>query len=265
MSTGVLVALIASLTSLVVAASSARAQRKTARETREEQRRSDAKVVLDKYRGPLLAAASEVGRRVENIRHDKFLAYVGPGSERTRQARLTTLFRFAQYFGWREILRTEVQLLRFEREADTRRVAALIGDIDWAFGSDKLGEGVRGMLWAEEQRGIGELMKSRNEDGSCTSRGYATFASEYDEKFAPWMNRLEAHVLSEEALTSRRLLLLQWALLGLVTQRDEEQAHSNEKWMARAREELQEDPAPHAPRIERTIRAHAQGQALTEP
>src|SRR4051794_33926029 len=138
MSTGVWVALIASLTSLAVAASAARVQRKTARETREEQRRSDAKVVLDKYRGPLLASAADLGRRLDNIRHDHFLAYAGPRSERAGQARLTTLFRFAQYFAWREILRTEVQLLRFEREGDTRRVSVLIADIDRTFGSDNL-------------------------------------------------------------------------------------------------------------------------------
>ena len=140
MDTAVWVALITSTTSLAVAATSLSFQRKTAREAREEQRRSDAKVVLDKYRGPLLQAGSELGHRINNIRHDSFLSYARTGSSRDVQARLTTLFRFAQYFGWREVLRTEAQLLRFEREDDTRLVAALIGDIGWAFATDKVAD-----------------------------------------------------------------------------------------------------------------------------
>src|SRR5262245_47131591 len=114
METGVWVALITSATSLVVAGTSLFFQRKGAKEEREEKRRSEAKVILDKYRGPLLMAAVDLGRRINNIRHGGFLVFADPGHERGQQAKLTTLFRIAQYFGWREILRTEVQLLRFE-------------------------------------------------------------------------------------------------------------------------------------------------------
>jgi hypothetical protein len=260
MNTGVWVAVIASATSLSVALTTARSQRRSAREAREEQRQSDAKVVLDKYRGPLLAAAFELGRRIDNIRNDNFLGNLGAGGARERHARLTTLFRFAQYFGWREILRTEVQLLRFEREGDTQLVALLINDIDWAFGSDSLGEPEtiwEERIWAEEQRAIGELMICRNQDGSAAVRGYATFVSEYDETFAPWMNRLEAYVLSKDATSSRRLLLVEWALLGLVARLDDEDANTRETWMARAEEELEEDLAHDAPRIDQRIRTHA--------
>jgi hypothetical protein len=256
MNTAVWVALIASATSLAVAAASAWFQRRDVRTAREEQRRSDAKVVLDRYRGPLLAAAADLGHRINNIRHDEFLSYATTESDREPQARLTTLFRFAQYFGWREILRTEVQLLRFERETDTRRVAWLIGDIDWAFATDRVADGDDGMLWAEEQRAIGELMIAPGHDGSSTCRGYAAYASEYGKRFAPWLDRLGDQVISQRALSSQRLQLVQWALLGLVTQLDEEHAHRDQKWMARARDELSQAAAPNATRVELSIRGH---------
>jgi hypothetical protein len=229
---GVWVALIASATSLVVSAASVWNQRVTAR----AEQRSQAKRVLDRYRGPLLAAASDLGHRINNIRHDEFLSYLD--SSRATDAERTTLFRLAQYFGWREVLRTEVQLLRFDTDAETQLVAALIADVDWVFATDALTDGSRGMLWAEEQRGVGELMVLARENGSSTCRGYASFVGDYEAKFAPWMDGLAAQVLSSAALSSYRLRLVQWALAGLVTQLDDEHAHSDEKWMTVADSEL---------------------------
>lgn len=124
MSTAVLVALITSATSLAVALSSPWLQQRTAKQARQ----SEAKKVLDRYRGPLLVAASDLGHRINNIRHDDFLLYVND-PDRQVQASRTTLFRFAQYFGWREILRTEVQLLRFHHEKDTQLVARLLAAV----------------------------------------------------------------------------------------------------------------------------------------
>lgn len=264
METGVWVALIASATSVIVAGFSLYFQRKSIKEERAEKQRSDAKVVLDKYRGPLLVAASDLGQRLNNIRHDEFLVYATPGMERERQAKLTTLFRFAQYFGWCEILRTEAQLLRFEHEADTQLAAALIGDIHWAFATDKVNDGVHGMLWAEEQRGIGELMVLRNGESSSTSYGYVRFVREYDERFAAWMDRIADLALGEEAIDSHRLRLVQWGLLGLVKQLDEEHAHTGEKWMDQARKELKKNPEPGAPRVESSIRNHM-AEAVQQP
>jgi hypothetical protein len=55
-------------------------------------RRQDAKAVLDRYRGPLLDAAWQLGARLENIRHDEFFdCYLSPDCDRERDARLTTL------------------------------------------------------------------------------------------------------------------------------------------------------------------------------
>jgi hypothetical protein len=266
--TGVWVALIASATSLVVSAASIWNQRVTAR----AEQRSQAKRVLDKYRGPLLAAAFDLGHRINNIRHDKFLNYL-KSTDRAEDARRTTLFRCAQYFGWREILRTEVQLLRFDTDVETQVVAALIADVDRAFATDALTDRSQGMLWAEEQRGIGELMVLAREDGSSICRGYAAFAHDYQATFEPWMDRLASQVLSSAALSSYRLRLVQWALAGLVTQLDDKHAHTDAWWMTVADSELlnpqfdpisnpkilpkeaQQSPTIKRPGIEERIRA----------
>jgi hypothetical protein len=149
----------------------------------------------------------------------------------------------------------------------------MIGDVDWAFATDRLTDGSKGMLWAEEQRAIGELMVTTRDDGSSICQGYAAFSDEYKIRFEPRMRSLASHVLAKSALCSYRLRLVQWALTGLVAQLDEEHVHSDAKWMAVAGSELQEpefDPIlnpeilPRAaqrsvslerPRVEERIRA----------
>ena len=173
MSSTVLAALIAAGTSLIVTLGAGILQRHFSRVDRADEQRSRARVVLDKYRGPLLHAASDLGSRVDKIRHRHFLDQA-PAPPDSDYAKLSTLFRIAQYCAWREVLRREVQLMHFDREADTQAVAAFIGFVTWAMASDKH-DGTYGLIWVEQQRGIGELMLSERPDGSSTVCGFATF------------------------------------------------------------------------------------------
>jgi hypothetical protein len=260
--TALVVAGISGAVALASAALSWRAQlavtdltAKRERETREEERRSEAKVVLDRYRGPLLDAAWQLGDRVDNIRNRGFLAYVSGGSGREQDAKLTTLFRFAYFFGWREFVRTQVQLLRFENEEDTRLVAGFLGDVARVLASDRLDEG-RAMLWADEQRGIGELMTEDRSGASSVVRGHASFHRDYDEVFASWMERLAGDLLAPAAVASDRLRLLQWALFGLVRRLDEERAYGG-GWMDRTAEEIRErGPQERVTKPEVELREH---------
>jgi hypothetical protein len=221
-------------------------QAQLARESREEERRSEAKQVLDRYRGPLMDAAWQLGNRIDNIRNRGFLTYLKPGSGREQDAKLTTLFRFAQFFGWREFVRGEVQLLRFENERDTQLVSGFLNDIAWIFSTHTLDSG-RAMLWADEQRGIGELMASERPGGSGV-RGHASFHKDYNEVFAPWMERLAGDVLSDQAKSSDRLRLLQWALFGLVRRLDEEGVYGPSDWMTDAERELRHETSSRSVR-----------------
>ena len=75
MDTALVVACISGLVALASAAFSGWTQiqvSKRERVSREEERRSETKVVLDRYRGPLLDAAWELGDRVNNIRNRGF-------------------------------------------------------------------------------------------------------------------------------------------------------------------------------------------------
>jgi hypothetical protein len=242
--TALLVAILSGVVALASAAVSRSTQLKLTRLTAErekeakaEERRSAAKVVLDRCRGPLLDAAWQLGDVIDNIRHRDFLAYLSPGGGREQDAKFTTLFRLARYLGWREYVRTEVQLLRFEKERDTRLVAGFLDDVSWVLASDRL-DGEWAMLWGDEQRAIGELMTEHPSAASSIVRGHASFRRGYDETFAPWMERLAADLLTPAAVTSDRLRVLQWALWGLVSRLDEERAYSTAGWMARSADEV---------------------------
>jgi hypothetical protein len=215
------------------------------REVRDEERRSEAKIVLDRYRGPLLDAAWHLGNRIDNIRNRGFLGYLRATSGRAQDAKLTTLFRFANYFGWREFVRAQVQLMRFANEQDTRLVAAFLDDVAYVFSSDTLDEG-QAMLWADEQRGIGELMTENRMGASSPVQSHAGFHRSYDEVFASWMERFAAELLVPVAVTSDRLRLLQWALYGLVCRLDEETAYGGGGWLERTDLEIRASAASEA-------------------
>jgi len=91
---------------------------------------------LDRYRAPLLAAVDDLGRRLNNIRNDGFLAYLDT-AERREAALLSTLFRLAQYLGWVEIVYGYSDRLRFESDRATRSVTETIGDIGWVLAADE--------------------------------------------------------------------------------------------------------------------------------
>lgn len=211
-------------------------------EERQSQAKSEAKVVLDRYRGPLLDAAWQLGDRLDSIRNRGFLAYLSEGSGRERDAKLTALFRFAYYFGWREFVRTQVQLLRFENEDDTRSAAGFLNDVSEVLASDLM-DGKCAMLWSDEQRGIGELMTEQPSGASSIVRGHAAFHRDYEKTFALWMERFSGDLLSPAALTSDRLRLLQWALYGLVRQLDEEGTYGG-VWIDRSSSEIRQ-PTQH--------------------
>jgi hypothetical protein len=257
--TALVVACISAVVALVSAAFSGWTQLQVAKrekEGRAEERRSDAKVILDRYRGPLLDAAWQLGDRLDNIRRRQFFGYLSEGSGRAQDAKLSTLFRFAYYLGWREFVRTQVQLLRFENEEDTRLAAALLNDVTWMLASDKL-DGTWAMLWGDEQRGIGELMAEQPPGASSIVRGHAAFYRDFDEVFAPWMERFASDLFSRTAaVKSDRLRLLQWALYGLVRQLDEQCAYSG-GWIDQSMKEIRQPTRQgNATKHEEQLREH---------
>lgn len=185
------------------------------------QARHDAKKALDNYREPLLAAAYELQARLYNILQLKFVErYISDDTAGKRNPAIeSTLYVFAQFFGWREIIRREVQYLRFSRDRQTREIGRLLQDIGETFLSDKYGS--QFMIWRVEQRGLGERM-ILSADGKMTCLGYASFI-DHRPTMQEWLQPLENDLENLQDGGRRRLTELQRLLLELVRQLDDKQ------------------------------------------
>lgn len=170
-----------------------------------------AEELLTRYREPLASAAFDLQSRLYNILRLGFFDHFGGDHPRSEEAMRTTLFRIAQYFGWSEILRRDIQFLSFPDGDATRRVTALQLQISRGFLND--GHGPAMMIWADEQRALGERMIVEL-NGKVLCMGYATFGDHCETTFAPWLERVRAEVLEPTAV--ERLNGLQHLLCELV-------------------------------------------------
>jgi hypothetical protein len=245
LSSALIVAVIAGVVALTSAGIAAWSQVKVKsleQSAKENETRSNARIVLDRYRGPLLDAAWDLGDRLDNILDRRFLSSFET-APRDEVAISSTLFRLAQYFGWAEIVRREVQLLRFESAADTRRSAYFLSLVmrrfatdwyDWDEAREQAARWITGyrhdqlpprhlMLWQEEQRGIGERMIPAATDARCI--GYASFLDQYAEGFSRLLADFESGLRVRGVENSLRLVEVRDALARLVQQLDEEQRY----------------------------------------
>jgi hypothetical protein len=184
------------------------------------QARREAQAVLSRHREPLLAAAYELQSRLHNILCNRFVENYVLGARSSKQdaALESTLYVFAQFFGWREIIRREIQFLRFSEDQETREVSRILRDIGETFLSDRYGR--QFMIWRVEQRGLGERMIV-NTNGTPTCMGYATFVDERG-TMKEWLEPLERDLRDIGQDGSERLKKLQHLLLELVQRLDKD-------------------------------------------
>lgn len=172
----------------------------------------EAETALRRYKEPLVSSAYDLQSRLFNILHQDFLVYVRENRwERRREAVDTTLFAFAQYFGWREVLRREIQLLRFE----TQDIGRLLSAITGTFSIDDLGPEF--MLWKPEQRAIGEAMIEMWR-GEPACAGYLEFIrrrKDMEVWLAPLQRDLESFIPGRGG--TDRLRKVQNLLIDLIT------------------------------------------------
>jgi hypothetical protein len=185
------------------------------------QARHDAKKVLDNYREPLIAASFELQARLYNILRLRFVEKYIKGEETSKRdsALESTLYVFAQFFGWREIIRREVQYLRFSRNRQTREIGQLLRDIGETFLSDEYG--TQFMIWRVEQRGIGERMVE-SADSQMKCLGYASFIKQRS-TMEEWLSPLENDLENLQDGGRKRLTELQHMLVKLVRHLDDKQ------------------------------------------
>lgn len=183
------------------------------------QGRRDARKVLDTYQEPLIAAAYELQARLYNILSLSFVdRYLKNDTQGKHDAAIySTLYVFAQFFGWRELIRGEVQYLSYSRHQRTRRVSQLLRDIGEEFLADSYGR--QFMLWRVEQRGLGERMIT-SVNGRMTCLGYAAFLEQCD-TMDEWLKPLEHDLENLDEGGRRRLTKVQHLLLELVRELDD--------------------------------------------
>ena len=165
------------------------------REARVEGRQFDRAQVMRRYQGPLMHAAYDLQSRLYNILADHFFdAYLAKGSATQRHyAQHNTAFLIAQFFGWMEIIRQEVQFIEFSDDDDTRRLSDLRDEIYRLWQTDRLADPL--MIWAGEQRAIGELMiDPRGSPLVCM--GYAKYLKSFGAGQEPLIDRLALAVLA---------------------------------------------------------------------
>ena len=201
----------------------------------EEERRAKTKAelladLMARYRDPLLQAAFDLQSRIYNIVQQGFLqTHYCNGSDSTREyARENTLFVLADYLGWVEILRREVQFLDLGDEVANRAWTERLLAVRSALLTDRFSPRFR--LFNGQQRAIGEIMIKRDggEDERPETEGYAGFlARQREPEFARWFTDLRADIdaLATEpgADHEERLVAVQQALVSLIDLLDPDQ------------------------------------------
>jgi len=190
-------------------------------QSRREQRvaAASAEQVLARYRDPLLHAAYDLQSRCWNIVEQGFLThYLRNGSPRERDYAIeNTVFLFAQYLGWTELIRQEVQFLDLGKDDKTRALRTRQDEIYSILQTYERGPRLR--LFAGDQRAIGELMIERPPGMTPRCLGYATFRLQRPPSIDAWLDPLREDLLALSAtdpLEKDRLVALQGSLVELL-------------------------------------------------
>jgi hypothetical protein len=236
MSTAIVVALVSGVLSLSAAAVSFWSAQRVARlnSELEEQRharsqREQAAELRARYRDPLLSAAFDLQSRLYNVVAQTFLVryYVQGGEDERAYAVDNTLHVLAEYFGWVEILRREVQFLNLEADEANLAWRTAFERVRDTFARDDLDPVLR--VFRGDQRAIGELMTTAGVApegagpegvGRHQCLGYAAFvACATAGEFGRWFNKLRADIdtlAREPEAHLERPVLLQNALVDVL-------------------------------------------------
>jgi hypothetical protein len=218
------VALISAGVAVCSAAVSAYSTARSVRLQHALDRQEASEDLIRRYREPLVLAAFDLQARICNIVQDDFFArHLASADLREQEyARVSTLYRVADYLGWTEILRRGLQFLDLGDDRRTRELAGYLARVSRTF-SDTTQHGGAFRLFRDEQRALGEVMlePADGEPRRYQCIGYAAFVMrlETDSAFARWFQRLsdEAVKLADPAPGQLdRLIDIQHALIDVI-------------------------------------------------
>lgn len=197
----------------------AQLESKLARDEKDYDRKLTAEAAVKQYRELILIAADDLAERIDNIRNRGFLVYLNSDPRRSQVAVLSTLYRFAVYLGWVHVMESRAIQLRFAEDENTRGAVKAIREVgrtlssdsvDWIDGRSRL------MLWREEQRAIGGLMRLEGQQEQII--GFEAFVGRYEGTFNPWMQTIAQDLSIEGIAQSERLEQLQTRLRTLTSE-----------------------------------------------
>ncbi|WP_230968584.1 hypothetical protein [Nostoc sp. WHI] len=226
-----IVAVISAIISIYGQTRVAQLADRLAKQRETESREAKTIALMSKYRDPLLRAAIDLQSRLFNICQRRFLQHFYHRSLSEQNYTIqNTLYVIAEYFGWVEILRREIQFLDLGDLEMNRRLSELFVNITQAFGTDSLEPTFR--LFNGEQRAIGEIMlKSRSKDESSRYEciGYATFVKKMsDPEFARWFIKLkdDIEIMANKSKTDeQRIIAIHSKLIDLIDFLDPNYVH----------------------------------------
>lgn len=226
------VSLSSALISVYGQVSTAKVKALLQKQNQAEEKAAIANKIVEKYRNPILRTAYDFQSRLYNIVNHNFLqVYYHQSSYYKDYAIHSTLYVIAEYLGWIEILRREIQFLDLGDIEMNRRVENLIYKISQALFSDATK--MTFCLFRGEQRAIGEIMLSsitlsQTQNYECI--GFATFVQRLKEpEFSQWFVQLQQDIEKiansenriDTELYEQRLIKLQHALIDLIDFLDE--------------------------------------------
>jgi hypothetical protein len=156
------VALLSVVLSVWSARSTARLQDELEQRRQQGSKEELVEQVMSRYREPLLRAAFDLQSRIYNIVRQRFLArYLQQGGEDDqRYACHNTMFVFAEYLGWVEILRRGVQFLDLGDVRRNRLLVERLEAIGTILSTDRAFQGAVPCIFRGEQRAIGRGRRS---------------------------------------------------------------------------------------------------------
>ncbi|RZT84842.1 hypothetical protein EV383_1698 [Pseudonocardia sediminis] len=169
------------------------------------------------YQNPVLRCAYDLQSRIFNI-HRGFRGRQGEGEYFTSN----TVYVIAEFFGWMEIVRREMQFLDLEVEQRTAALKDALDRVQGTFASTSRRRQDHFYVYRGQQRAIGELMIVELADPlqsglRSTCLGYAAFVERRTEPpMSRWLDRIEARVADLTGPDVARLVEVQHALIDLV-------------------------------------------------
>lgn len=201
---------------------------KLAKKREIEARQLQTTELMSKYRDPLLRSATDLQSRLFNVCQNRILEEFDQKDLSEQKYILSnTLYVFAEYFGWVEILRREVQFLDLGDFELNRHLSELLVNITKAFGTSRFNKQPTYdptlQLFNGEQRAIGEIMMiPRSPDRSLGYEciGYAAFIQKMaDPDFEQWFLKLREHLnqmVNSQKTDWHRLMLIHSRLIDLI-------------------------------------------------